>query len=68
MSGDNNELTQQTQKNLSGSQKQPLRLKHGSLEVIGYTKNDPMCNKLKVTLRSGEVKAVRKYHFITQGF
>ena len=71
MSSDNNEQsqpTQGTQKSLPGSQKLPLRLKYGSLEVIGYTKDDPMCIKLKVTLRSGEVKAVRKYHFITQCF
>ena len=71
MSSDNNEQsqpTQGTQKSLSGSQKLPLRLKHGSLEVIGYTKDDPMCIKLKVTLRSGEVKAVCKYYFISQGY
>ena len=44
------------------SEKPPevLRLKRGSLEVVGYTNDEPMCIKLKVTLPSGEVKSVCK--------
>ena len=35
-----------------------LKLRHGSLEVIGYTEEDPMTIKLKCTLRTGVEKIV----------
>ena len=35
-------------------------LKRGALKVIGYTKDDPMTIKMKVTLPSGEEKLVCK--------
>jgi hypothetical protein len=35
-------------------------LKRGALKVIGYTKDDPMSIKMKVTLPSGEEKLVCK--------
>ena len=37
------------------------KLKHGSLEVTGYTDDEPMVMKLKVVLRTGITKIVCKY-------
>ena len=37
-----------------------FKLKRGALKVIGYTKDDPMTIKMKVTLPSGEDKLVCK--------
>ena len=50
--------SQQTQ---PGNQKPPLELKRGKLEVVGYSRDDPMIIKLKVTLATGAEKAVCKY-------
>ena len=49
-----------------GSQKKKkevkmLKLRHGSLEVIGYTQEDPMTIKMKCTLRTGAEKIVGKH-------
>ena len=42
------------------NQKPPLELKRGKLEVVGYSRDDPMIIKLKVTLATGVEKAVCK--------
>ena len=44
-------------------QKKPkeYKLKHGKLEVVGYTFDEPMVIKIKCTLRTGVTKLVCKY-------
>ena len=47
-------------------QKKPkeYKLKHGKLEVVGYTFDEPMVIKIKCTLRTGVTKLVCKYKYI----
>ena len=41
-------------------QHKTFKLKYGKLEVVGYTREDPMVIKIRVTLKSGDVKMACK--------
>ena len=42
-------------------QQKTFKLKYGKLEVVGYTREDPMVIKIRVTLKTGDVKMACKY-------